>query len=159
MSVLDTLSRLLTGEDASTSRDAAAGLVQSYIDCVRRAAQLQRHAELAPQACGAQALKRLAAEDAEQGSTLRQAIEVAGIVVPSPVTDVPQGDGLNHWTRLVNDLDTHRRCVMQSRDSALRFAARLPQTAALFESLYRAEASHCEELRALIARADPQALD
>jgi hypothetical protein len=159
MGVLDTLSRLLAGEEVTTPRDAAAVLVQSYIDCVRRTAQLERHAEMAPQHCSAQALERLAAAEAEQCERLRQAIEVASAPLP-PTTAEPLPRGaLNHWARLVQDLDAHRRSVLQSRELALRFAAHLPQTAALFDSLCRADAMHCEDLRALIARADPQALN
>ncbi|MBP1687203.1 MAG: hypothetical protein H6Q33_3346 [Deltaproteobacteria bacterium] len=159
MGVLDTLSYLLAGDDTAASRDAAAALMRSYIDCARRTAQLERHAKMAPHTGGAQALERLAAEDADQGLRLRRAVEAAGASLPSMAAELPQRDGLNHWARLVDDLDAHQRCVMQARELALRLAARLPQTAALFESLYRAEAIHCEKLRALIARADPQALD
>src|SRR5574340_566705 len=110
MGVLDTLSRLLDSEDAAMSREAAAALVQSYSDCVGRAAQLERHAKLAPQAWSAHALTRLAAEDTEQGSFLRHAIDIAGITLPPSVTDARERDGLNHWARLVDDLEAHRRC-------------------------------------------------
>jgi rubrerythrin len=45
------------------------------------------------------------------------------------------------------------------RELAGHFAETLPSTAALFDDLCREETTHCERLRALIARADPQALD
>jgi len=159
MGVFDTLSRLFSGGEAVTPREAAAALVQAYSDCVSRAVQLERHAEMAPQPSGEQALRRLAAEDVAQGVRLRQAIEAAGTHPPLPAAESAPRVGLNHWARLVQDLDAHRRCVLQSRELALRLAARLPHTAALFESLYQTELGHCEELRKLIARADPQALD
>jgi hypothetical protein len=159
MGVLDTLSRLLVCDEVTAPRDATTALVQSYMECVTRAAQLERHAHMAPQHCSVQALERLAEAEAEQCARLRDAIEIAG-APPPPVTAEPSPRGaLNHWGRLVQDLEAHRRSVLQYREFALRLTAHLPQTAALFESLCRAEAMHCEELRALIARADPQALD
>jgi hypothetical protein len=158
MSVIDSLSRLFAGAEAVTPREATAALVQAYSDCVWRAVQLERHAEMAPQPHSEQVLRRLAAEDVAQGVRLRQAIEAAG-AFPTPTAEPSPRTGLNHWERLLQDLDAHRRCVLQSRELALRFAARLPQTAALFDTLCRTEGEHCEGLRALIARADPQALD
>jgi hypothetical protein len=114
---------------------------------------------MAPQLQSAEALKQLAAAEEDQRDRLRQAIEAAGTPVP-PVAPEPLPRGaLNHWARLVEDLEDHRSAVQCFRELAIRFAESFPKTAGLFDRLCREEAAHCEDLRALIARADPQALD
>jgi phage shock protein A len=114
---------------------------------------------MAPQRQSAEALKQLAAAEGEQRGRLRQALDAAGAPVPPPAPEpLPRG-ALNHWARLVQDLEAHRGAVQRFRELAIRFAASFPKTAGLFEVLCREEVTHCEDLRALIARADPQALD
>jgi len=82
-----------------------------------------------------------------------------GVAAPKewtvPVTEVP----LNHWARLVSCLDAHRATVEMLREAARTCGDELPATAALFEEWRDIEVMHCERLRALIARADPQALN
>jgi hypothetical protein len=159
MGVFDRLSRLVIGRSGVAAEEAAAALAQSYCDCARRAAQLLRHAGMAPQRQSAEALKQLATAEEGQRDRLRQAIEATGAPVP-PVASEPLPRGaLNHWARLVQDLEAHRGAVQRFRELAMRFAESFPRTAGLFDELCREEAAHCEDLRALIARADPQALD
>jgi hypothetical protein len=159
MGVLNRLSRLVIGGSGAGTEEVAVPLAQAYLDCARRATQLLWHAEMAPQQQSAEALKRLAAGEEEQRGRLRQALEAAGARVPPVAPEqLPRG-ALNHWARLVQDLEAHRGAVQHFRELAMRFAESFPQTAGLFEVLCREEAAHCEDLRALIARADPQALD
>ena len=134
-------------------------MAQSYCDCTRRAAQLLRHAGMAPQQQSAEGLKQLAAAEEEQRDRLRQAIEAAGAPVPSAAPEPLSHGALNHWARLVQDLEAHRGAVQRFRELAIHFAESIPKTAGLFDVLCREEMAHCEDLRALIARADPQALD
>ena len=159
MGVLEKLSRLVIGGNAGTASEAIAALIQSYIDCARCTAQLVRHAELAPQRYSADALRLLASGEAKQLERLRQALEAAGADVPSVSSGSPSRSALNHWARLLQDLEAHRRSTQRLRELAIRFAETFPQTAGLFEGLCREELLHCEDLRTLIARADPQALD
>lgn len=159
MGVFDRLSRLVIGGSGAATEKATVALAQSYCDCVRSAAQLLRHAGMAPQQQSAEVLKQLAAAEEEQRDRLRQALEAAGVPVPPAAPEpLPRG-ALNHWARLVQDLEAQRGAVQRFRELAIRFAESFPQTAGLFDALCREEAAHCEDLRALIARADPQALD
>jgi hypothetical protein len=159
MGVLDRLSRFVIGGSGAPTQEVAAALGESYLACDQRAAQLLRHAGMAPQRQGAEALKQLAAAEEEQRGRLRQALDAAGTPIPSPAPEpLPRG-ALNHWARLVQDLEAHRAAVQRFRELAIRFGESLPKTAGLFEVLCREEVTHCEDLRALIARADPQALD
>ncbi len=159
MGMLDHLSRVVIGGTASVTREAIVSLRDAYVECSRRAAQLARHAEMAPQGYSIEGLKQLAAEEKAQGERLRQALEAAAAPIPAVAADGPHHGALNHWARLVQDLEMHRAATQQYRELAMRFAESLPKTAGLFEILCREDAAHCEHLRALIARADPQAID
>jgi hypothetical protein len=159
MGLLDTLSYLIAGHPTNTAAELRASLQVCYVDCFQRAVQLKRHVELAPQRYSMEALKELAGAEERQCDRLRQAIGAAEAPVPAAMPEVPTRSGLNHWARLVHDLEAHRASVQQFREAAVRFAESFPQTAVLLQELCLEEASHCRGLRALIARADPQALD
>lgn len=158
MGVLEKLSRFVGGS-AAVARDAAAALEECYCDCVRRARQLGRHAELAPQQCSIEGLEDLVAEEERQAQRLREALQAANREIPEVASEELPPGGLNHWARLVQDLQAHRASSQRLRELAIRFAEELPSTADLFDQLCREEVIHCEHLRGLIARADPQALD
>jgi len=159
MGMLDRISRLIVGGSAGAARDATQALAECYTGCVQRARQLSRHAERAPQDYGATGLHELATAEERQASRVRDALQAAGAVVPgAAAVDIPS-HALNHWARLVQDLEAHRLSARRLRELAVHFAETLPSTAALFDELCREENDHCERLRTLIARADPQALD
>ncbi len=140
-------------------RLATTALRECYVDCVRRSQLLSRHAEMAPQAYSMEGLRRLAAAEASQAERLRAALQAAGVAIPPPPPDTLPSGALNHWARLVQDLEAHRLAFRRLRELAVRLAASFPSTAELLDQLCREEHEHCEALRALIARADPQALD
>ncbi len=159
MGILERISRLVIGGAAAAAHDATAALQQSYVDCVSRARQLARHAEMAPQAYGTEGLRELTAAEEQQADRLRTALRAAQAPIPSVAAEPLSGHALNHWGRLVQDLELHRASMRRLRELAVHFAEALPATAELFDELCREETAHCERLRALIARADPQALD
>lgn len=159
MGVMEKLSRLVVGGVAAASHDAVDALSQCYVEGVKRARQLARHAEMAPQGYSTDALKELAAAEEKQTERLRAALRAAGATVPAvPTAALPPG-ALNHWGRLLQDLEAHRASARRLRELAVQFAEILPTTAELFDELCREESIHCERLRTLIARADPQALN
>ncbi len=159
MGVLDKLSRFIVGGTASVTREATAALRETYLGCAERAAQLGRHAEMAPQGYSIEGLKQLTAEETEQCERLRHALEAAGAPIPPTAAEGPRRGAMNHWARLVQDLEMHRAAAQRFRELTTHFAESLPKTAELFDTLCRQEMAHCEDLRALIARADPQAID
>lgn len=159
MGILERISRFVVGGGGATEHDAKEALLQCYADCVARARQLARHAEMAPQPHAVEGLRELAAAEHKQAERLREALRVSGVVPPT-VSDAALPPGaLNHWARLVQDLEDHRGSAKQLRELTMQFAETLPDTAALLDELCREEQVHCERLRGLIARADPQALD
>lgn len=159
MSMLEKISRLVVGSGRATAHDATDALHQCYVDCVTRARQLARHAEMAPQEHSVEGLKELASAEEKQAERLRDALRAAGQMAPTVSAAAPPHGALNHWARLVQDLEPHRDSAQRLRELAVHFAETLPETAAVFDELCREEHVHCERLRGLIARADPQALD
>ena len=160
MGVLQRFSRLVSGgSEAEAKLDAVTALNQCYIDCLHRSQLLAHHAEMAPQQAAADALRELATAESGQAERLREALRAAGATPPTVSAFEPTGGALNHWARLVQDLQLHREAVRHLRELAVRFAETLPATATLFGQLCDEDAVHAERLRTLIARADPQALD
>jgi hypothetical protein len=159
MGMLEKLSRFVVGGQAGVVHDATAILQACYVGGVQRARQLGRHAEMAPQAYATDGLQDLATAEEKQTERLRDALRAANAPVPTvPTESLPPG-ALNHWARLIQDLEAHRASARQLRELTVHFAESLPSTAELFDQLCREEMDHCERLRTLIARADPQALD
>ena len=159
MGVLEKLSRLVVGGTAAVAHAATEAMSQCYVEAARQARQLARHAEMAPQAYSTQGLSELAAGEDRHVETLRQALRAADVAVPTVPTEPPPMGALNHWARLVQDLEAHRASVRRLRELAVHFAESQPTSAALFDELCHEESLHCERLRELIARADPQALN
>jgi hypothetical protein len=159
MGVLERFSRLIAGGEAAARYAAVEALTQCYSECTQRARRLARHAELAPHEFSAEALRELAAAEEAQAGRLHDALRAADAEVPNVPGPPPLPGALNLWGRLVQDLEAHRLSARRLRELAVHFAESLPTTAALFDELCREESIHCERLRALIARADPQALD
>lgn len=159
MGVLEKLSRLVVGGTAAASYAAIEALNECYVEAVRQARQLARHAEIAPQHYSTQSLTELARSEERHVETLRQALRAVDTAVPAVPDDSPPAGALSHWARLVQDLEAHRASVRRLRELAVHFAESQPTAAALFDELCHDEALHCERLRELIARADPQALD
>jgi len=158
MSWLDRVSRLMGSASAAASHDAIEALKSCYCACVQRARHLRQHAEAAPQEYSANGLRELAVLEEAQVQRLKDALQAVGTSV-HPFQPPGEVGGLNHWARLVQDLEDHQRSTREFRQLAMKFAESLPETATLFADLCREEQRHCERLRALIARADPQALD
>jgi rubrerythrin len=157
MAVLQRLSRWIIG--GTSAEEAVQALMQCYCDCATRASRLARHAEMAPHPGAAERLAELAATDERHAKRLADAIVAAGRNLPTVPQTLPARGTMNYWGRLVWDLEAHRLAVKQLRDLVNRLAEELPDSAALFDELRRGEMAHCQALRALIARADPQALN
>jgi hypothetical protein len=126
---------------------------------MQRSQRLQAHAALAPQANSQVALQALAGEEERQARRLREALQSAGAAAPTTIQAPAVSPGENHWRRLVIDLEEHRVAERDYQVLAMRFGESAPACASLFGRLSDEEHTHAEQLRDLIARADPQALD
>lgn len=157
MSFMEKLARLV-GTPAALQREVGGALADCYVVAAVNSKRLQQDAEYAPNEASAQGLKDLAASEEALSQRLLEALKAAG--KPSPKIEIPNTPrASSHWGRLVQALEAHRALVQAMRDHAAEFVDTFPATAQLFEELRAIESMHCEGLRALIARADPQAMD
>ncbi len=133
-------------------------LAVSYTTSRRRAAQLREHARIAPQKPAVESLQSMAADEDRQCEELKNEILVLGGSVVDPETRPVDFGGINHWRRLVADLEAHRNAALRYKTLATTFALS-PSTAEFFERLSTEEFVHSERLRDLLAWADPHAVD
>jgi len=155
MGMLQTLARLM----AEPVREPYTALQEAYVGGVTRARLLTQIAERAPQSHGRETLQRLGAAETAMAEHVAAVLRSAGRVVSAPTATPPAPGGLNHWRRLVQVLEAHRAAEKDARELRVRFAETYPAVAALFDELCRTEQANGQALRALIARADPLALD
>jgi bacterioferritin (cytochrome b1) len=159
MSWRDTLAKIVTGDRHAVVHEALPELQRAHAGLLQIAQQMRHHAELAPNQLSREQLLRLAEEDETQAKRVAEAIgALGGGTLPHAVPPVPAG-ALNHWARLVQDLELHRTATRHLREEAIHFAENLPETGSLFEQICAEEEIHAVQLRDLIARTDPQALD
>jgi hypothetical protein len=114
---------------------------------------------MAPQEHGREGLERLAAGAREKVDSLRAILRERRLGLPPERSSLTTTGSVNHWSRLVQDLERHRSSSRRLRELAVRFADSHPSVAAFLDKLCQQDMRTCEGLRALIARADPQAFD
>ncbi len=157
MSFLEKLARFV-GAPAALQREVGEALADCYSVAAVNSRRLRQDAEYAPNEASAHGLKDLAASEEALSLRLLDALKAAGR--PAPKIEIPDTPrATSHWGRLVQALEAHRALVQAMRNHAAEFLDSFPATAQLFEELRKIESMHCEGLRALIARADPQAAD
>ena len=155
--MLQRLGRFVVGGSGAT-KDAATALRQTYVDAFERLALLELHTELAPQEYSRQALASLAAATRQQIDRIRGLLRQRGVGLPSLQT-ANRSTSLNHWARLVQDLELHRGSTRRLRELCVHLADADEEVSTFFDDLSQEDYHSCERLRGLIARADPQALD
>ena len=156
----DTLVRMVTGNRRPTvMHEAIPELQRAYADLLQRAVQMRQHAENAPNHLNQEELRRLAEEEEAEATRLGEAIVALGGQLSKVVSEALPAGTLNHWGRLVQDLEAHRVAIRSLREEAIHFAETVPEASVVFERTCLAEDAHAVRLRNLIARTDPHALD
>lgn len=150
---------MATGDSALATYERETELAALYTGFLARARRFAVHADLAPTPAAGELLHRLAKEDAACAGQLKDVLSEVGIWVQAGPAALPAPHGLSHWERVVNDLEAHREARKQILELAVHFAETEPALAAVLNRLVHDEDSHLGHLRALIARADPQAFN
>lgn len=156
--MLQRLGRFVVGGSGAT-KDAATALRQTYADALERLALLELHTELAPQEYSRQALASLAAATRQQIDRIRGLLRQRGVGLPPSLQTADRSTSLNHWARLVQDLELHRGSTRHLRELCVHLADADEEVSRFFDDLSQEDYHSCECLRAMIARADPQALN
>lgn len=137
----------------------AAWMVPLYRELLERVDSLSRTAELAPHAAAETDLRHLAAAEQELAERLAAVLRERQVVL-TPLRSVPpETNGPSHWTRLVHELERLRAVRAALLDASMRVATDDETLSSLLRELMRETDSCLRQLRMLIARADPQALD
>lgn len=159
MSLLRRLKSFFGSEEERDRHDALAEIRRFYQAAVHREQQLRAQAEEAPHAAGRDGLRALAADEKQVVEGLRRVIQqlgsFAGEVVSAPA---PHG-ALNYWGRLTQALEDHKEAVGSLIDESVLLTDGQPEIADQLREMARAEIALCGNLRALIAKSDPQALN
>lgn len=158
MSWADRLLRLAIGDP---KREIAEQLAAMHQHAADQAHRLTAGAAQAPTAAAESELRALAADRGAQTAALAHALEERGAAGATPVASAPvlNGAARSHWARLVAALEACR----QERGQTLRATPRLleldPALAGLLDAVLHGLDAELLTLRAMIARADPQALN
>jgi hypothetical protein len=128
-----------------------------WSDLEREAGRLARHAELAPNHSAHSELTRLAAEQEAIAAKLADALGEKKALA-SPAESAPPA-GLNHWARVVQNLEHMRAQRDRLFDAAKDRNTEDEPLGPVLEGLALRMENQLLGLRALIARADPQSLD
>ena len=147
------------GEAEDSASDVvAADLCRLVAELREEAHQLEGDAELAPNQSAELALHDLARERAAAADHLARVLGREATLQPADAAPfVPAGD--SQWARLVQDLERLRTVRARLLEVGARLDGSQTELSTAVEDVFRVAESHLGRLRALIARADPQALN
>lgn len=158
MAWMNTLRGILDPRERD-ARDLVAGLREVRRGFLERARRLELTADQAPSASAESDLRRLAADHRATADLVADALASYNVSTKDAPVAVPASSAVNHWARIVEDLEVFQagrnRILDLARDLA-DLDAVLPD---LFDTLTRRMNEHVARLRGEIAQADPQALN
>lgn len=158
MALLDTFRGILEGDERAHRR-VNEDLRNLYKGFVERAARIELTANEAPTESSENDLRKLAADHRKTADLIKVALEARKSSAPSAVAAPTPSGAVNHWARVVEDLEATHEGHNQLREVANRILETNPELTDLFETLTQRFADHVARLRGEIARADPQALN
>jgi len=119
--------------------------------------RLRRHAERAMYPTIAQGVRAIAEKEAAHEKTLR-AILAERSLWPRPPEEVPH-EGSNNWERLSGDLEILLLFAQELHRHAMRWEGENPELGETLKKIADEASDNEFELRRLVAKLDPQALD
>lgn len=143
------------GASGEEYHPALAILRSRYADERQHAAQLTQHAQKMQYPQFREALLRIGADEARHADWIAEKINELGGSLPGELTI--QSTDKNSWHYLLDDLEEERRCSADLETEMLTIASDYPQIVKLLERIDQEEHKHCEELREMLMRSDPQA--
>lgn len=151
--------RLMRLASSDPLPDLADRLLPLQAGFVQRARRLQAHAQLAPTAGAEQSLARQAALQAELAESIAATLRQRGVAVPEIRPSDAEPTGSSHWARLITDLEAARAANAEVLSQTPAVLEDAPDLAPLMRTLRHGLEELLGELRGLIARADPHALN
>ncbi len=151
MGLLDRLRSAISGPPLIDELAILAGQCEALVN------RLRRHAERAMYPAIAQGIREIAEQEAVHEKTLRGILSERGLW-PRPPEQVPH-EGSNNWERLSNDLEILLLWARQLHQHAMRWEGENPQLSQTLVTIADEASANEFELRRLVAKLDPQALD
>lgn len=121
--------------------------------------RLSRVAELAPTPVLRADVDPVVGQAAAVVQRIRDLLRDFGTAKPAPSPRGSEPDGHNHWARLLQALEHHREVRQRLREVTISVEDTDPALSRSLEEIGRDEDTVLDQLRDLIARADPQALN
>jgi hypothetical protein len=151
MGLLDRLRSAISGPRLIDELATLAGQSEALVN------RLRRHAERALYPRIAQGVREIAGKEAAHEKILRAVLAERGLW-PRPPEEVPH-EGSSNWERLSGDLEILLLFAQELHRHTMRWEGENPELAETLKKIAD-EASDDEfELRRLVAKLDPQALD
>ncbi len=158
MALLDTFRGILESDEQAEKR--INGRLQNlFRGFVERAERLALTAGQAPSKATETDLRKLADDHRATADLIKSALESRKSSAPSSVGAVTASTGVNHWARIVEDLEVFQQGRNQLMELSNDILESYPELTPLFDALAKKTADHIARLRGEIARADPQALN
>lgn len=135
---------------------AADILTRRYIEESQHVARLTAHAQRMQYPQFRLKLLAIVAEEIEHVNLIAEKLEQMGARPP----DVPaiSTGAKNSWQYLLDDLTEQQRCAEELFDQARSIREEFPDIAELLERIHRDGKRHCEIIRDMLMRSDPQSL-
>jgi len=132
-------------------------LRDEYMEETRLMRQLTEHSERMRYPEFRERLLRMAAEQGEHVSWLREKIvELHG---PIPEVEEPPSRGKNTWECLLRDLEEEKRCCALLADQIAIAENFYPELTTELEHMFEEENQHREEIMDMLMKSDPYAED
>ena len=126
-----------------------------YADERQHAARFVLHAQKMHYPQFREALLRIAADESKHAERIAEKIhEFGGSLPPEPEVSSSLG---NSWRYLLDDLEEERRCAGELESDRLSVASDYTDVGELLEHIDEDERKHCDEIRGMLMRSDPQA--
>lgn len=158
MAWLDTF-RGLMGDDEQSKKRVVAGLRDLHRGFLERAQWLELTAAQAPSESAETDLRHLAADHRVTADLIAAALAARKASVRSAAAVAPVSNAVNHWSRIVEDLEVFQTGRNEILEQARDLLDLDPDLTDLFDLLTRRMNEHVARLRGEIAQADPQALN
>ena len=146
--------REFLGIPTSATNRALEILNQIYVQKSHHAALFKQHAENMQYPQFRDKLLAIATDEAEHAESLAGKIKLLGGRVPdvAKITDTEK----TSWQYLLEDLNTERQSAAALIQQAQSLREEIPSVADLLEQIYQNSEKHCESLRQMLMRSDPQ---
>lgn len=104
------------------------------------------------------ALLRIAADESKHAGWIAEKINELGGALPPELAIAITPTQRNSWQYLLDDLEEERLCGAELETELLAVGSDYPEVAELLQRIDDEEHKHCDAIREMLMRSDPQAL-